>query len=124
MDAQQHLFYGLGQIAYAVAIADGKVQPEEEEKLQQMVNDGLQKLGSDASYTEIIFLLNERDKSHDGEFLYTEGIRNIDLGKHHMTGAMKDQFMALLEEIALSYKAVEPGEAALLGRFKADVARF
>jgi len=122
MDARQHLFYGLGQIAYAIAISDGKIQKEEEEALMQLVKNGLGKLGADISYTEIIFKIHDKDKSQDGEFLYKEGIKNLDLGKHHFSNDLQQGFLSLLEEIADSHNSTNQGERRLLNAFKTDVA--
>jgi hypothetical protein len=121
MDARQHLFYGLGQIAYAIAISDGKIQKEEEERLMDMVMNGIGKLGADVSYTEIIFKIHDKDKTSDGDFLYKEGIKNLDLGKHHFTAEMQEGFFALLEEVAGAHNNVSQGERRLLNAFKTDI---
>ncbi len=121
MDARQHLFYGLGQVAYAIAISDGKIQREEEEALLKLVQDGFRELGGDITYTEIIFLINEKDKNRDGNFLYREGVKNIDLGSHHFTPELKEGFLSLLNKIAASFDSVSSGEQVFLNQFKQDI---
>ena len=38
MEGVERLYYGLGLLAYAVAKADGKVDPEERQKLHDIVD--------------------------------------------------------------------------------------
>ncbi len=121
MDAVQHLFYGLGQITYAIAMSDGKVQPEEHDTLMQKIKDGIQKLGADLSYSEIVFKLYQKDHSGDVDFLYSEGIKNINLGKHHFSEELRGKFIEFAASVAEAYNSVDNNEDRLLTRFKNDV---
>lgn len=121
MDASQYLFYGLGQIAYSIAIADGQVQKEERARLYEMVKEGFREMGGNMSYTEIIFAIEDKDRINDGVFLYEQGMRNLEMGKHKFTPELKEGFLALLEEIADAFDDTEASEANLLTRFKKDV---
>ena len=57
MEAKKSLFYGFGQIAYAVAQADGQVQREELEKLHSFLKNEIKNIDADFDYTDIIFQL-------------------------------------------------------------------
>ena len=80
MDAYAYLFYGLGQVTYAVAMADGKVQKEEEQKLNDIVVSNLEKNNIDFDYTGTIFKLLQRDNILNAETSYSGGMQNINLG--------------------------------------------
>jgi tellurite resistance protein len=51
----QNLYMALGEAAYAVAMADGKVQNEEHEKFERILKAEFSKHGLDFDYAEIIF---------------------------------------------------------------------
>jgi len=63
MDAKQHLYYGLGLIAYAVAGIDGKVQREERETIQRLLSEGIKKVDVDYDVADIIFQIVEKEKA-------------------------------------------------------------
>jgi hypothetical protein len=102
-------------------MSDGKVQPEEHDTLMQKIKDGIEKLGADLSYSEIVFKLYQKDHSDDVDFLYSEGIKNINLGKHHLTDILREKFIEFTASVAEAYNSVENNEERLLTRFKNDV---
>lgn len=120
MDAKQSLFYGLGQIAYAVAQADGKVQREEREKLNSMLKHEIKNIDADFDYTDIIFQL--LDKEHiDFETSYKWGIDSMKLGSHKMTNELKWSFLDLICKVAEAYPPSTKNELELVSRFTKDL---
>ncbi len=120
MDAKQSLFYGMGQIAYAVAQADGQVQREEREKLHAFLADEIKNIDSDFDYTDIIFQL--LDKEHiDFETSYKWGIDSMRLGGHKLTTELKWEFLDLLCKVAEAYPPADKKEMEIITRFIGDL---
>jgi uncharacterized tellurite resistance protein B-like protein len=121
MDAKQHLYYALGALAYAVAMADGKVQHEEREKLQDIVTSGTDH-EIDFTYTDIIFKLLQQDKTGFKE-VYHWAMKSFELGKYHFTPAMKAEFIAIIQQVADAFPPTVPEEQALISRFADDLGK-
>lgn len=120
MDAKQSLFYGLGQVAYAVAQADGKVQREEREKLHKFLKEEINRIDADFDYTDIIFQL--LDKEHiDFETSYKWGIDSMKLGSHKLTSQLRWEFVDLLCKVAESYPPTSKNEMEIISRFLQDL---
>lgn len=120
MDAKQSLFYGFGQIAYAVAQADGKVQREEREKLHQFLKEEINRIDADFDYTDIIFQL--LDKEHiDFETSYKWGIDSMKLGSNKLTNQLKWEFLEILCKVAESYPPSTKAEMEIITRFTKDM---
>ena len=62
MDAHEHLFYGLGIVAFAVANADGEIQASEKRELHELMVEWSSRYASDYNVTEIIFQILEKTK--------------------------------------------------------------
>ena len=121
MDAQDYLFYGYGQIVYAIALADGKVQKEEHRLLHQKVDQGLKTYKIDFDYAGIVFDILDDEKVFTSEDTYTEGLKNMKLGSHKLTPELKTIFGKILEDVAESFPPVTSEEKDYLTRFKSDI---
>jgi len=121
MDAYSYLFYGLGQVAYAVAMADGKVQKEEEQMLNDIVVSNLEKNNIDFDYTDTIFKILKSDDILDAESSYKEGVKSINLGGNHLTNELRDVFVVIINEIAEAFPPNTVEERAFVSRFKEDL---
>jgi hypothetical protein len=120
MDAKQSLFYGFGQIAYAVAQADGQVQREEREKLHSFLKNEIKNMDADFDYTDIIFQL--LDKEHiNFETSYKWGIDAMKLGSHKLTFQLKWEFLEILCKVAESYPPSTDRENEIIARFTKDL---
>ncbi|HYG51997.1 MAG TPA: hypothetical protein VD905_13895 [Flavobacteriales bacterium] len=120
MDAKQHLFYGLGQVAYAVAQADGKIQRQEREKLHDMLTDEFTKIDTDYGYADIIFQLLEKEHM-DFEHSYKWGIDAIKLGSHKLNSKLKWDFTDILFKVAAAYPPSTRSEEEIIFRFIKDI---
>ena len=120
MDARQHLYYGLGLIAYAVAGIDGKVQREESERLHTILSEGIKKSDADYDLADIIFQIVDKDKP-DFETAYQWGMDAIKIGKDKLTPGMKWTFLEILQEVATAFPGGEEKEMRLIATFAADL---
>lgn len=121
MDAYTHLFYGLGQIVYAVSLADGKVQREEEQKLHDIVLRNLEASQVQFDYTDIIFKILKSDNLLNADQAYKEGMNNLKLGDHLLTKEMKEVFVNIVEEIAKAFPPKTVEEQEYVQRFMEDI---
>lgn len=116
----QNLYYAIGELAYAVAFADGKIQKEEREKFHDIVAEELRSHDSDFDISDIIFKMLERDK-RDSESVYQSAIHQIRLNSHYMSPGMKEKFVSVMEKIAEAYPMRTEEERNMIQQFKADM---
>ena len=121
MDAYSYLFYGLGQVAYAVAMADGKVQKEEAKKLNDIVVSNLEKSKINFDYTDTIFKLLEKDDVFDSKTSYEEGLKSIHLGGQHLTDELRELFINVVKEIAEAFPPHTDEEQEYTTQFSKDL---
>ena len=120
MDAKQQLYYALGQLAYAVAKADGQIQKEEKELLHKIVTDEVEKNSYDFDIADIIFHILQKDKK-DFETTYNWAIHSMKLGKHHFSEEMKDQFLHIIKKVAKAFPPISMEESEIIDRFSRDL---
>lgn len=120
MSPVENLHYAIGLIAYAMAIADGKVQKEEHDKLHTIVNAQLNNNKQSFMLSDIIFELMER-RPHQREATYNMGMKQIRNNSHYLSPELKQTFFRIIEEIARAYPPITIEEKALYERFNKDM---
>lgn len=120
MNPTASLFYALGQLSYAIANADGKVQREEKDNFQKILKEQFDAISPDIDTAEIIFELLRRDAT-DPKTAYNWALNQIKLYSHYFNDDMKKGFMATLKKIAEIYPPVEPQEKELIQQFEKDI---
>jgi len=113
----EQLFYGFGMIVFAVAFADGKVQPAEKRELREMIARWAEQIDASLDVSEIIFSI--MDTVHSGSKQSFElGIKAIELGRDHLDERLKEKFIYLLEDIARAFPPVTTEEKNLIAKFR------
>ncbi|MBS1638104.1 MAG: hypothetical protein JST26_19475 [Bacteroidetes bacterium] len=120
MTALENLHYAIGQIAYAIAHADGRIQPEERKKFHDMVAAELRCKDYDFDVSDIIFQILDKDKP-DSQTAYDWAMAELKLNGHYLSPELKRTFIHVIEKIAKAYPPVTVHEAKLIERFKADI---
>ncbi len=120
MDAKEHLFYGFGHVAYALAKADGKVQYQEHNSIHRAVEDAIRDFDYDFSVVDIAFQVLETEY-FDVETAYKTGLRSMHLGNDYLTDDHVKVFVQILEKVAASHAPTTELEQNLIDRFKEDV---
>ncbi len=121
MEGKQHLYYALGQLAYAVAKADGEIQHEEKEQLHKIVTAEVEHHDIDFDYADIIFHILKKDKK-DLETTYNWAIHSMKLGKHYFTDELKQQFVNIIKKVAQAFPPITVQEKEIIDRFRRDLA--
>ena len=115
----QNLHYAIGELAFAVANADGKVQKEERNKFHSIVEAELRCKDYDFDISDIIFQILDKDKQ-DTETTYRWAMDQIKLNSHYLSPVLKKTFLRVIEKVAKAFPSVTKDEAKLLERFKKD----
>jgi len=119
MDSNQHLYYALGILAYAVAKADGKVQLEEKHMIHEIVSNEIDH-NLNFNYAEIIFdLLQKDDRSFDQ--VYEWALNEMEMSKHQFTDSMKTEFVNVINKMAAAFPPNSEEEQALINQFEQDL---
>jgi len=121
MSPQEQLHYAMGQLAYAMAGIDGKVQKEEREKFHDIVVAEIKGRHYSFDVSDIIFQVLDKGRT-DALTAYDWAMNEFRLNSHYLDPELKQSFIRIAEVIAKTYPPVTPEERALLDRFKKDIA--
>ncbi len=120
MNSIENLHYAIGQLAFAVAFSDGKIQKEESENFHKIVLDELNNSAYDFDISDIIFQVMKKDKM-DSNTAYEWAIKEIKTNSHYLSPQLKDKFISVIEKIAEAYPPVTSEESDIINRFKKDI---
>lgn len=118
MDAKELIYYGFGQIIYSLALSDGKVQKEEIEKLNSLLEKARENKLIEMDVAGIIFKLQNTENSFTAADSFKMGIKNIKLGDHHLTPQLFENFITILDEIAKAFPPKTKEELSIVNEFK------
>lgn len=121
MEGTERLYYGLGLLAYAVAKADGKIDPEERRKLHEIVKKDAACQHPDLDVSEIIFHILKKYDSNGEQDLYDRAIKEIRTAKAFIEDDMRSDFPALLEKIARAFHPITHEENKIIQRFRKEL---
>ncbi len=121
MEPLENLYYALGELVYALAKADGAIQPEEKTKLHQIVQAEIEAHHPGMDVSEIIFSILEKDNM-SLESTYSYAIKEMKKNSYYLSDELKELFVRVLEKVALAFPPYEEPEKALIERFKKDLA--
>lgn len=121
----QELYIEMGRLLYAIAMADGKVQDDEIEKVKQIVNQQLTSMvkSHDAFGTAYAFYMEfEFERVHDFEIRIRDAFDSfIDYSienKADFTPEIKKLVMVSCEKVANAFNGIEDNEQVLLNKLR------
>lgn len=117
----ENLHYALGELAYAMAAVDGKVQPSERKKFHDIVAAEVRCKDYGFDISDIIFRILDHDKQLDVESMYTNAMHVIRVNSHYLSPELKATFLIVLRKIAKAFPPVTNAESAFLERFERDI---
>ena len=120
MTPQESLYYAVGELAYAVAKADGAVQRQERDRFHKLVTRALKNGKQGFEVSEIIFLIMERDKASLPDS-YHWALKEIKKNSQYLSPEMKKVFIDTMALVALAYPPVTIEESDLMKRFVRDI---
>jgi uncharacterized tellurite resistance protein B-like protein len=123
MTPLENLHYAIGELAYATAAADGKIDKKERDEFHNIVKAELRfckDYGFDIS--DIIFQILDKDKQKDVEEIYNSAMHTIKTNSHYLSPKLKATFIKVMEHMAKAFPLITPSERSLVERFKKDIA--
>jgi uncharacterized tellurite resistance protein B-like protein len=120
MTPLQSLYFALGEIAYAIAKSDGKIQKEELVKLHSILEEELGKYPNETSTTEIIFELLKRE-NHSPSEMFKRGINEIKRNASFFNNDLRHHFINVIQKVAEAFPPVTPEEMKYLNKFNKTV---
>lgn len=111
------LYLGLGNIVYAMAKVDGRIQGEETLIVRELL--GQQPYGDLALHA--FFLLENCDVPV--EEAYAFAMRRFTNNRSSLTEPIKKQFITILQQVAESYDQTSRKEHELIKRFRRELRR-
>jgi uncharacterized tellurite resistance protein B-like protein len=120
MTPRENLYYALGELAYAIARADGSVQKEEREKFHNIIVKELNNNEYDIDVSDIVFQLMDHEK-RDSKSTYEWAMNMIKINSHYLSPELKQKFINVMENIAKAYPPVTVEEKNLIEMFKMDI---
>jgi uncharacterized tellurite resistance protein B-like protein len=121
MNGKERLYYALGELSFAVALADGKINAEERIKIHDIVVSGTKCDNYEFNVSEIIFHILQKQSTFKQEDFYSSAMKEISICNNFLTEDMKAEFSAVLEKIARAFNKISPEENVLLERFRKDI---
>jgi uncharacterized tellurite resistance protein B-like protein len=121
MTSTESLYYAIGELAYAIARADGNVQKEEQQRFHDLVAEHLNNKEYAFDVSDIIFQVMTKDKV-DAETTYQWAMNQIKMNSHYLSPELKDTFIKVMEIVAKAYPPVTIEEQNLIDKFKKDIA--
>ncbi|MFT6166952.1 MAG: putative tellurite resistance protein B-like protein [Vicingaceae bacterium] len=121
MEGVERLYYALGQLAYAVAKADGQINYEERNKLHDIVVKESKCHNHNFNVSEIIFHILTKDHIFSPEDAYKFAMLEMKQCNNYLTDDMKAEFVAVLEKVARAFDGYTSGERSFIERFRLEI---
>lgn len=118
----ENLHYAIGELAVAVARADGEIQKEEREQFYNLVETELKNKNYAFDISDIIFKVMDKQKVSSTIDAYNSAIKEIKINSHYLSPELKEKFIKVMEKVADAYKPVTINEMLLIEKFKQDIA--
>ena len=121
MTPTEELHYAIGQMAFALACADGAVQSEERDRFFEIIREEFDDGQGTINTGEIIFRLLDKRNPFDTAATYELAMNTIRANGTHLSPALKSRFIHLLERVAAAYPPVTADENRLLEKVRQDL---
>lgn len=121
MTPRENLYYAMGEVAYAVAMADGRIQKDETKKLHDILSAELSPMNEGIDIAEIIFQVLNKDLT-DAETAYEAALHQIKLYSHYVSPEMKLNFLHVAEKVSKAFPPALRAEKKMIARFREDIA--
>lgn len=118
----ENLHYAIGELAVAVARADGQIQKEERDQFHDLVEVELRNNNYAFDVSDIIFKVMDKQKVSSTADAYESAMKEIKTNSHYLSPKLKATFIKVMEKVANAYKPVTINEMLLIEKFKEDIA--
>ncbi len=122
MTPVENLHYAIGELAIAVALADGEIQKEERDQFHKLVETELRNKYYAFDISDIIFKVMDKQQVSSTSDAYNLALKEIKMNSHYLSPELKATFIKVMEKVANAYKPVTINEMLLIEKFKEDIA--
>ncbi|HET6990023.1 MAG TPA: hypothetical protein VFJ43_01815 [Bacteroidia bacterium] len=112
----EQLYYALGEVAYAIAKADGTIQKEEKEKLQSILETEFRVHKPGFEITEIIFQILQKDET-DSKTAYDWALKAMRLNSQYISENLKQHFINVIKKVAAAFPPTTSAEREYIDDF-------
>lgn len=120
LDFETNLIYGVGQLAYAVAKIDGKIQNEEKDRLHKFVVKELSPYCGQTDVAPIIFEILNKDKQ-DFDTSYKFAMSAVKLSSHLLNKEVNHAILNIMVKVAATFPPVTFSEAVVIEKIRQDL---
>ncbi|MFN5182782.1 MAG: hypothetical protein ACK5D5_07130 [Bacteroidota bacterium] len=120
MSPNENLHDAIGMMAYVIAFADGKIQPEEKLKWEEIVSEEIKRHDENFTISSISFKLLEKDKL-DADTIYGWAMREFRNNSHYLSPELKLTALRVVEKVAKAFPPATSIESAFIHKFRADL---
>ena len=122
MTPVENLHYAIGELAIAVALADGEIQKEERDQFHKLVETELRNKYYAFDISDIIFKVMDKQQVSSTSDAYNSALKEIKMNSHYLSPELKATFIKVMDKVANAYKPVTINEMLLIEKFKEDIA--
>ncbi len=123
--SKRSIYKAMGSLAYAIAAADGTIQPEEKNIIKKMVLNEFDLSDIDNAWINNMFEELE-EKAINVEEAYQYAIDTLESNRFafDFDEAMKKKCLRFVERTADSFDGIDNTERSIINRLKKDLTRF
>jgi len=123
--SKRSIYKAMGSLAYAIAVADGAIQPEEKNIIKKMVLNEFDLSDIDNAWINNMFEELE-EKAINVEEAYQYAIDTLESNRFafDFDEAMKKKCLRFVERTADSFDGIDSAERSIISRLKKDLTRF
>ena len=121
MSPIENIHYAIGELAFAIASADGKIQEEERKQFHDIVAAELKWKDDSFNISDIIFQVLDKDKSLDSESNYKSALHVLQINSHYLSPELKSIAIIIAEKVAKAFPPITDSENKFLARLKKDI---
>ncbi len=123
--SKRSIYKAMGSLAYAIAVADGAIQPEEKNIIKKMVLNEFDLSDIDNAWINNMFEELE-EKAINVEEAYQYAIDTLESNRFafDFDEAMKKKCLRFVERTADSFDGIDSAERNIISRLKKDLTRF
>src|SRR5688572_8582441 len=94
----ENIYMATGELAYAIAKADGAIQREEKEKFQQILEAEFNGRIGTSNHASIIFQILQKEKISVSD-VYNSVICELNINSYYLSASMKEHIIHVIKRV-------------------------
>jgi len=123
--SKKNIFKAMGSLAYAIAVADGEIQPEEKSTIKKLVLNEFDLSDIDNAWITNMFIeLEEKQITLEDAYQYALDTLESNRFAYDFDEEMKKKCLRFIEKTADSFDGIDNSERQIIKRLKTDLNKF